>query len=1263
MAQEVSRRLQLLGPLCLDRIPDTNKNIAEVGEEEPIGGVVPRFRSRRTIGLLGYLVAEQRSITRELLAALFWPDEEISKGRGNLRRELHNLAQILPDCWELNRQSVTFAPSASMSIDIYTVLQLEAEERWEEAAELLSGEFLEGLHLNEVLEFENWLLYERERWRELSQTILTQVIEGNIRRGHYADALRHTQRQLQLAPWNENAHMHAMRLLAWMGQRGAALRQFETCKQAVREELEVEPAPETIALYQQIQNGELKIPPQPPAFLTQEKARRKYTHPRFVGREGELAKLEKFFDGVLNGKSQLVFISGGPGRGKTALLEAFSQQMMEMHPNLLVARGNCNAFSGVGDPYLPYRDVMAMLTGDVEARWDAGAITGDHARRLWNAFPMVLPVLLDYGPHLLDVFVPGAPLLSRSIATGSDHAPWLPGLRELVKLERTGTKEVEQSHLFQQVTDMLLHVAKNQPLMLILDDLQWADTASISLLFHLGRRLTDMESRLLIACTYRPEEISIGRPSTSSGKPMRHPLAQVLSEFKRTYGDIWVDLGRYDQVKDRRLLDALVDIEPNRLEEGFRTAIFERTGGHPLFTIELLRAMQDRGELVKDRAGVWIAGPTLDWEVLPARVEAVIGERIDRLDPELQEILTIASVEGDVFTTRVIAEVQNLPERKLLSRLSQDLERRHRLVVEQEEVDTGQRRISRFRFNHILFQDYLYKRLGHEERRLLHGLVAGALENIYQGQLDEIAVQLANHYYQAEDHESSFRFFTMAGERAARFYESGEAVKHYTFAIDLAGMVSPDPISLAKLHRGRGLAYDRLGEFEKGSTDHTTTMHIASDAGNQEVEWRAYLDLGKLWASRDYNRARDYFESSLKLAHRMDEPAFLAVSLNWMGNWHANNANPKKAVEHHQEALNIFELLGDRRDLANTLDLLALASMLGSDLPTSVEYYNRAIPLFQHMQNRPRLASSLIGRANTVVSQVWLASVASIPSPDAICDVSEGLRITREIDSASDETWGFYSLGLLHLIQGQFGRALENMSKGLSIATGIGHREYEVGNRFALGILYSTLFSTDPAREQLERGLVLAQELGSPTWIHIVRGALAAVFSMLNDRESAKSCLGAVISPGAPMDTLGRRYCWVRWAELALLRGDPTLALDITEKLIASAPGISPGRVVTFLWKLKGEALAAIGRTEEARSFFQAAIENAQATGEQFLLWRIHTSLVNLYCSMGQQQAAKKELWVARTLIDELTATIPDETLKDKFRQGACSTLNLDSAL
>lgn len=1214
-----------------------------------------RFRSRRAVALLGYLAAERRPVSRSFLAALFWPDELPSKGKASLRRELYNLNQVLPDCWQTDRQAVAFIPSAALNVDIYILQELEAQERWIQAVDLLSGEFLEALYLENNLEFENWLAGERDRWRWRAEMILTRVIEGHIQRGRYRDALQYSQHLLQFAPWKEEAHRQAMRLLTWTGQRGAALHQFETCKQALKEELDLEPSEDTVALFQQIQAGELDLPPQIPAYLAEEAARHETAPPLIVAREHELEQLNIALNQAIDGQGRVIFVSGGPGRGKTVLMEAFARQAMDSHPDLLVASGNCNAYSGIGDPYLPFRDIMVMLTGDVEGKWDTGAITREHASRLWEAFPIVANAIMDNAPNSLDVLVQGVGLLERAaVFELTSSAPWVSRLIDLIKRQQTNTKDFELRDLFQQIANMLQVIAKQKPLLLILDDMQWADNASISLLFHLGRRFAETNSKILILCALRPEEVFSGRDEE------RHPLDKLLNEFKRTFGDEWVDLSQTGGQDARKFVDAILDTEPNKLPEGFRSAMLQRTGAHPLFTVELLRAMQERGDLFKDNNGYWVTASNLDWDLLPVRVEAVIAERIERLDPSLQEILMIASIEGEIFTAEVVAEVQGKEARSLLRQLSMGLVQQHRLVREQEGLEINGGYFSRFKFSHILFQNYFYKHLCQGERRLLHASVANAIEKLYGSQLDIMTVQLAYHLHQAGDYSRAFKYYIQAAERAASIYANDEASTHYSQAIELAEIASPDVALLPELHRGRGLASETLGKFEQAHLDHTTALQLARLAGEHLVEWRALIDLGKLWRSRDYTKARDYFETALELARQMDDPEVLANSLNWMGNWNANVDKPQAAVICHQEALALVEEFNSPQELANTLDLLGIASLLEGDTVASVQYYNRAIALFRELDDRSRLITCLLGRVSNFTFSARLASISPAEPRDPIIDLNEALKMANEINSAPDQAWVYWVFGQMHTKYGQFGHALEELQKGIQLASNIGHREFVVTNRFGMGELYNEMLAPEKALVQLEESLKLALELHSQNLVHDVTGALAKTYILLKDYKGAQTYLDAVLSPQAPMDTMGIRYCWTRQGELTLAQGNPELALDIVDRLIATASGIESGDVITYLWMLKGEALNRIGLLDEAAAFLEAAVANAQKMRDRFFLWRAHANLGQLYLTIDNPDTAEKEFLASKSIVEEIAATIPDEPLKENFLRGATNILPFD---
>lgn len=1212
-----------------------------------------RFRSRHAIALLGYLAVERRPISRAYLARLLWPDYSQSNGRTSLRRELYSLTQLLPDCWQLDRQSVSFVPSKDIDLDIYILLEMESQEYWIQAVDLIGGEFLEGLYLDNNLEFENWLTGERNHWQWREERILTYLIEAQILRGHYRDGLEYCQRLLKLAPWKEDAYKQAMRLLTWTGQRGAALHQFETCKQTLKIELDVEPSGDTIAVYQQILAGELDLPPQRPTFFEEEAARHEVTLQPFVAREREMQQLHNALDKTLAGQGRVIFVIGDAGRGKTVLMEAFAREAMETHANLLVASGSCNAFSGIGDPYLPFRDIMAMLTGDVENKWDTGDISRDHAIRLWEAFPIVANALLEYAPNLLDVFIQGMALLERvTFFELTSCAPWILKLKKFIKHHQTSMEDFELNHLFQQITNMLQAIARKKPLLLILDDMQWVDDASISLLFHLGRRFSGTNSKILILCALRPEEVFSGRGGE------RHPLVKLLNEFKRVFNDEWVNLDQTGVQEARRFIDAILDIEPNRLGESFRSAMLQRTNAHPLFAVELLNAMREGSDLFKDENGYWIEAANLDWNLLPTKVEAVIKERIERLDPKLQEILTIASVEGEVFTAEIVAEVQGEEERSILRYLSIGLEQQHRLVREQEGIEIRGRFFSRFKFSHILFQNYIYEHLCEGERRLHHASIANAIEKLYVNQLDSMAVQLAHHLHQAGDFSRAFQYYIQAAKRAASIYANNEAISHYSKAVGLINKVFPENYAKANLYRERGSVYERLGEFNHALYDYETALDCSDKINDQWLKWRILIDLGKLWASRDYNLNKEYFESALNLAQSLDQPELLAESLNWIGNWYTNADKPQTAFRYHQDALSIVNQINSPQVLANTLDLLGISNLMGGNLKDCKQYYDEAISIFRDLDNRSRLVSCLTGRAASYSMLVLMTSISATSPSKAFSDVNEAIRIAGEISSSLDQPWAFWALGLLYTVHGQYGEALNALQCGLHIATQIGHNEFELGLLFGLGLLFNELFDSDQALEHLKKSVAMAKDLDSRIHIHISYGLLAGAYLTQRNIALAQKCLDEVISKQTPMDTVGKRHCWLRRAEIALAQEKPELAMNIIDRLISSAPGIETGDVITYLWMLKGETFRRLGLFDKAFSFLQIAVTNAQKMEETFLLWRVHASLGQLYYAMNHPGAVEKEILTSRSIVNNIAATILDPVIKDKYIKGAYNILS-----
>ncbi len=781
------------------------------------GEPITSFESAMVRALLAYLAVESdRPHRRETLAALLWPEQPEGVARNRLRHTLSSLRKTIgdrdavPPFLFVTRETVQFNSASDCWLDVHTFRKMieadhvgsPASRRLEEAVALYRGSFLQGFSVKGSLAFEDWALLVRERLQRQAAATLQRLVEEYAGCGEHERACEYAWRWVELEPWQEEAHQQLMRVLALSDQRTTALAQYEVCWKTLQREFGVEPSDRTRRLYEHIRDGTLapnsplvrypEITVQQPAFPGREEPAGA-EQPVFVARESELRQLDGYLHQALDGQGRVIFVTGEAGQGKTALIQTFAQRAQDAYPDLIVVGGNCNAYTGLGDPYLPFREILAMLTADIDARIAAGAIGHEHARRLRRTLPLAAQALLRDGADLMGVFIPGAALLRRAIACVSQDRGWVDRLQELVELGATGAgaRNLRQDDLFEQYTLVLQALARQVPLLLVVDDMQWADLGSISLLFHLGRRLAG--SRILILGAYRPEEVALGRPLLGSGQWEQHPLEPLVHEFKRDWGEIEVAL---DRAEGRQFVEALLDSEPNQLGAGFRETLYRQTRGHPLSTIELLRGMQERGDLVQDSESRWVVGPTLDWGILPPRVEAVIAQRVERLAEPLRKALSVASVEGEVFTAEVVARAQAVDEQEMVASLSGELDRRHRLIRAQGVQRAADQRLSRYRFRHILFQQYLYNSLDEVERARLHEQVGTALETLYGGRTEEmaaIAPQLAWHFERAGMPAEAVAYYQQAGDRAVRMSANAEAIVHLSGGIELLKTLPDTP--------------------------------------------------------------------------------------------------------------------------------------------------------------------------------------------------------------------------------------------------------------------------------------------------------------------------------------------------------------------------------------------------------------------------------------------------------------------------------------
>ncbi len=777
--------------------------------------------------------------------------------------------------------------------------------------------------------------------------------------------------------------------------------------------------------------------PQPhvPAFLVEGAVEVEVRKPVFVARTKELERLNNLLEKAITGRGQVIFITGEAGSGKTALIQEFARQAQEAHPELVVASGKCNAQTGIGDPYLPFIEMLTLLTGDVEAKWTAGLVTRDHATRLWNLLPLSVKSILDNGRDLINTFVPGQALLSRSEMCASGPANWVVSLKNLVERKNAlpAYSQLQQSSLFEQYMRVLQRLAQEKPLLLVLDDLQWMDAGSASLLFHLGRRIQG--SRIVVIGAFRPGELTLGRGEE------RHPLDPVIHEFKRDFGDIEVEVGT---TEGRQFIDDFIDTEPNQLGDTFRDTLYMQTKGHPLFTVELLRDMQEREVLVKDEKNQWVEGPELNWEALPARVDAVVEERISRLTDKLRDILTLASVEGEEFTAEVIARLKDTEVRELVRLLSSELDKRHHLVSAKGIRHLEKQRLSLYLFQHILFQRYLYNSLDEVERAHLHEEVGNILETLYGDQTEEISVQLARHFLESGVVPKAVKYLHNAGNKAIRLSASQEALSHLSKAFELLKTLPETPdrnqtelailLALAiPFQHIKGLGAPEVGQ----AIDRAHKLCQKIGKTPQLFTAKSFLTMFHE-VRAEYRKAIEISEQVKKLADQVEDPIFSAI-FNFLRIWPLLNVGEfTQAYEESQQNLDIYD--ADKHGYLAYLygyDMMVInfafgglaAWFLGYPEKT-MEMGEKAMALARKLDHPHTLAFCLTGAC---ILGWFLGDLKSVG------------KYTEELMPISEKHgfiyWlahGIFYRGEKKILEGQINEGIQEMRRGLEMALSTG---------------------------------------------------------------------------------------------------------------------------------------------------------------------------------------------------------------------------------
>lgn len=473
---------------------------------------------------------------------------------------------------------------------------------------------------------------------------------------------------------------------------------------------------------------------------------------QFVQREKEKKKLMDAYQAMRqSGRQQLRFVIGEAGSGKTVLINQFLDEISATMDQTLVVSSSCSVQSDYNIPYQPFKELLKQLLKDVdeEDAKDSGK------EKFKEVFRFCARTVFEHAPDLLGNFIPGTSIISAI------------GLNLFQEKEKKSAGSIDESKIVEQYVDAIRSIAEKYRLVLMVDNLQWIDVASVNLLYQLVIGLKN--SPVMIIGCYRSTDIDI----IVGGE--KHPLSKLITEVKISLGNVFVDLDKVSEGDRRELMEKMLDSKRNILDGYFRDKLFERTNGNPLFINELMNLLIEKGMVVSNNDGVWSNNANLDWDSYPVRIEGIIQERIGRLEDSLVEVLSYASVQGYTFIAQVLSKTMDTPERNILMTLSKILQKQHHLVTEGDCIRCSQGIVSKFNFSSYIFQQYLYQELSQTQRMMLHSDIARILEDYFKNNIEEAAGDIARHYEMSEEYEKAIKYIGITVDSMMRISAYGKA--------------------------------------------------------------------------------------------------------------------------------------------------------------------------------------------------------------------------------------------------------------------------------------------------------------------------------------------------------------------------------------------------------------------------------------------------------------------------------------------------------
>ncbi len=780
-----------------------------------------------------------------------------------------------------------------------------------------------------------------------------------------------------------------------------------------------------------------------------------------IGREYETQMLVNYCHKLYEGQGSIAVVTGDAGLGKSRLIAESMKQFNGEHneeqpkPLWLFGRG------------LSYRQSFQN-----------------------RLFVDILYSYLDLPENADDSFVKikleamGAEIFN---GRANDVVPYLATLLG-VKLDNGGDIDLPlndpqllQQRIFIAMGEWVEVLAAQRPLIMVFEDLHWADPSSVSMIEYLYS-LT-LYNPILITCVTRLERETI--------------FWQIKTKNAQEYTDRFTELTLWPLTDEesRQLIKHLLKIDP--MPKAMEHLLLNRAEGNPLFLEEVIRSLIEE-EVIQRKEDRWeITRPATDVDI-PNTLQGVLTARIDRLDEDVKRVLQVAAVIGRVFPRFILEPIVNNPN--ILEKALEQLE-----VADLIEVKTSNPE-PEYMFKHVLTYETAYNSLLHQRRQLIHKQIADYMSRLYWQLGEQYAPIVAEHYYKSETWPRALRYMQRAAEAAIQSFANEEAVKYYTRALEVANILGDktDPKATLSIYEGRARILTRLGEPQKAIENYEAMLVKAIKLNENSAQMRALNGSGALQASHhNFTQASEFFQQALTVARRIGDERGIAETLNLLGDFYYNMGQLELSTSCFRESYDISIELNNEAGRITSEDGLTKIMLEQGEIIASLERYEEEIiPMRRRLGYRSGLMNSLY---SVLMAQVFLANY-----DDAEITAQELIDLQKKSGELYRLPLVKFYQALAYLYRSHLDQANECLQEGLRVA-----QEHEQKSFQALGMAwqayyYLTIGLDNEGLEQAEQSFAIAQDLGSPLYVMKAQSVLGTAYRHLNRLDEATKELESV---------------------------------------------------------------------------------------------------------------------------------------------------------